>query len=543
MAYEPTSYELDGVETDFDVPFPYVAKAHVKARVGGSIVAFTWLTPARIALASPGASGAVLTLSRETDIETPAVTFQPTQTPFAVPLNAGLQQVLYSMQEEEAAAARSSQHAAAAALSKDAATASASAAHGSASAASGHASAAQASAASAAPVAAIVGDISAVAAIAGAVTTAAAQSANIAAVAGNAANIVTVAGIAADIQEVASYPGDLAALADAVETAIDGALIPADIGVSVQAHDADTAKTDVAQTWSAAQDFRRAISTGNVVQITNTDAGANGAFLKMHHHSASPAASDFVGGVQLHGNTDTTPDTFLGGVYLIFDAVAHASRTVHWEFWAASSGGMAKRGSLDASGWKDASGNLVLTTATGARLGVQNTFDSGGSVNTQSIVASSVPSLRLFKSGGASDAKDWRIESGTGDHLWFDTYSDAGSFVASPMMLTRAGLLTVATVHTNVPLSSETSGTLTVASANKEVRATGDITIPASVFAAPNKIRIYAGASSRTLTQGSGGTQRRAGSSGTGNFTLAARGWALVEFISATEWVVSGNVT
>ena len=89
--------------------------------------------------------------------------------------------------------------------------------------------------------------------------------------------------------------------------------------------------------------------------------------------------------------------------------------------------------------------------------------------------------------------------------------------------------------------SSETTGTLTVASANKTIQMTGDVTINNSVFAAGDIILLYAGASSRTITQGSGVTMRLDGSATTGNRTLAARGLAVLFFVSASEVVVGGG--
>lgn len=100
-------------------------------------------------------------------------------------------------------------------------------------------------------------------------------------------------------------------------------------------------------------------------------------------------------------------------------------------------------------------------------------------------------------------------------------------------------------VRAKLAVSSETTGTLTAASSNKKVNASGNITIDGNVHAANDQIKIYAGASARTLTQGATGTptQRLHGSSTTGNLTLAARGVAVVDFISATEWVISGDVS
>lgn len=103
---------------------------------------------------------------------------------------------------------------------------------------------------------------------------------------------------------------------------------------------------------------------------------------------------------------------------------------------------------------------------------------------------------------------------------------------------------TVAT-RAKLAVSAETSGTLTAASSNKKVNASGGITIDGNVHTADDQIKIYAGSSARTITQGSTGspTQRLHGSSTTGNLTLAARGVAVVDFISATEWVISGDVS
>lgn len=97
------------------------------------------------------------------------------------------------------------------------------------------------------------------------------------------------------------------------------------------------------------------------------------------------------------------------------------------------------------------------------------------------------------------------------------------------------------TIQSRPQASSETTGTLTSASANKTIQATGSITINNSVFSAGDIIVIYAGDSSRTLTQGSGVTMRLAGTATTGNRTLAARGIATLFFVSASEVAVGGT--
>ena len=89
--------------------------------------------------------------------------------------------------------------------------------------------------------------------------------------------------------------------------------------------------------------------------------------------------------------------------------------------------------------------------------------------------------------------------------------------------------------------STETTGTLTSSSSNKTIQATGDITIPNAVFAAGDIILIYAGASSRTITEGASVTMRLGGTATTGSRTLAARGVAVLFFVSSSEVVVSGG--
>lgn len=102
------------------------------------------------------------------------------------------------------------------------------------------------------------------------------------------------------------------------------------------------------------------------------------------------------------------------------------------------------------------------------------------------------------------------------------------------------------TFRYRAPRSTETGGTLTSASANKYVNLATAPTIDGNVFTADDEITLYNNTgSSMTITQGSTGspTQRLAGTSTTGNLTLAARGCAFVHFVSTTEWFVTGSVS
>ena len=93
-----------------------------------------------------------------------------------------------------------------------------------------------------------------------------------------------------------------------------------------------------------------------------------------------------------------------------------------------------------------------------------------------------------------------------------------------------------------IALSTETSGTLTSASANKRVKATAGVTINDGVFTAEDSVEIYNDSDlSITITQDTGMTLRLAGSTSTGNRTLAARGIAYVYFDTNADAAVAGS--
>lgn len=153
----------------------------------------------------------------------------------------------------------------------------------------------------------------------------------------------------------------------------------------------------------------------------------------------------------------------------------------------------------------------------------------------------------LFAPDGTAGSPSLSFASDTDNGLYRIGADNIGFSLGGTKRIDYSTTLIDFSVATRARLatSAETSGTLTSASSNKKVNASGNITIDGNVHAADDQMKIYAGASARTLTQGATGTptQRLHGSSTTGNLTLAARGVAVVDFISATEWVVSGDVS
>ena len=100
--------------------------------------------------------------------------------------------------------------------------------------------------------------------------------------------------------------------------------------------------------------------------------------------------------------------------------------------------------------------------------------------------------------------------------------------------------------HSDVPKSGKTGAHVLVATDAGQCISitTGGVTVNNSVFAAGDVVSIYNDSgSSQTITQGTGVTLRKAGSSTTGNLTLQERGMITIWFKLASEAIVSGNLS
>ena len=95
----------------------------------------------------------------------------------------------------------------------------------------------------------------------------------------------------------------------------------------------------------------------------------------------------------------------------------------------------------------------------------------------------------------------------------------------------------------NVPQNSKTSSyTLVIGDVGKHISiTTGGVTVPASVFSAGDLVSIYNNSgSNQTITQGASVTLRNAGTSSTGNRTLAQYEICTVLCVSSNVFVISG---
>lgn len=104
---------------------------------------------------------------------------------------------------------------------------------------------------------------------------------------------------------------------------------------------------------------------------------------------------------------------------------------------------------------------------------------------------------------------------------------------------TFTGPIVATTVRAKTPVSAQTTGTLTIASADTIVRLTGATTIPASVFAADTTIILAPGGANRTVNRGAGLTMMHNGTN-TAAVTANADTLVAIWFETTTKCVVVG---
>lgn len=207
---------------------------------------------------------------------------------------------------------------------------------------------------------------------------------------------------------------------------------------------------------------------------------------------------------------------------------------------------------LTLTGTVTSSGSLTLGgTLSGVSLTTQVTgtlpITNGGTGAT--TAANALTALGAYPasnpSGYTSNTGTITSVSGTGSANGLSlsgTVTSSGNITLSGSVTSVASGATIDSVvigYRSIPRST-TSSTATTGDVGKCIAVTAGITIPNSTFAAGDAVSIYNdSASSITITAGVS-TLRQAGTTNTGNRTLAARGMATVWFNSATEAIISG---
>ena len=101
MSLSYVQYVADGNTAEFDVPFPFENRTHVKIRIDGNppVLPIRWVGDSRIRIADSIANGSIVELRRETPISSRLVDFQNGSVLTEEELDTALNQVFYLQQE------------------------------------------------------------------------------------------------------------------------------------------------------------------------------------------------------------------------------------------------------------------------------------------------------------------------------------------------------------------------------------------------------------------------------------------------------------
>lgn len=101
MSLSYVQYVADGSTDEFDVPFPFASRTHVKVAINGAppVLPIRWTGESRIKIADKIAAGALVDIRRETPISTKLVDFQNGSVLTEEELDKAIDQVLFLQQE------------------------------------------------------------------------------------------------------------------------------------------------------------------------------------------------------------------------------------------------------------------------------------------------------------------------------------------------------------------------------------------------------------------------------------------------------------
>lgn len=330
------------------------------------------------------------------------------------------------------------------------------------------------------------------------------------------------------------------------------ALLDLEIGTDVQAYDADTAKLDVAQTWTANQ----IIGSGTQTPHSFGDE------LTLRNESSAGGLSILSGnasiGYVFFGDTDSNTVGRIG-----YD---HSTNVMTLGVGGDSS---VVTVSTSAMGFQ---GNDVLTTATGAVLSGGNTFSGN------QVISDTTPDLRFHETDAGTDEKGWRFQLVSGQFR-LRTANDAGSSASTPLAFSRTGTTPTiaefdicdlriepnpASIATNsagflgIPgnAANTSSFTLALSDAGKYrsiamSSASQTVTIPPNssvAFPIGTVVTLRGAASGNTFTiiEGSGVTLMRGdgiAGSGTRTVTTGAERVVVLWKIDTNTWLITGAFT
>ena len=262
---------------------------------------------------------------------------------------------------------------------------------------------------------------------------------------------------------------------------------------------ADTVSLTLAPSVTSVTASQGAAATTATGTFVNTTDSASVRAVRIEGDRATPANSDIVYASWILSNSTGTQFEY-GRISSIITDVTASSEDGQLYFGVALSGALSNRVLLAAAAWAPIT-NDTLSLGFAGNAWADLFLASGAVIN--------------FANGGVTLTHDATLD---------------GLVVAGGSLVAR------------IPLSTETTGTLTSTSANKKILATGGITLPNSVFASEDTILIDGNGTARTITRGSGVTMYVAGVD-SATATLAANGLMGVSWRTASICILSGAVS
>jgi hypothetical protein len=202
-------------------------------------------------------------------------------------------------------------------------------------------------------------------------------------------------------------------------------------------------------------------------------------------------------------------------------------------------------------------GNSLVSTTTiagGGNITGNGNLDLGGSASSTREIISGVTTGTVNAFTGLTTGT-LNVGSGSGGKvsIAFNTEATSSSVGA---LVVNGGIASGANINSGgniddskgeirtIPINSKSTGYTLIASDHGKFISitTGGVTVPSGIFTVGQNISIYNNsASSQTITQGGGVTLRSAGTSSTGNRTLALRGFATIVCVASNEFVINGG--
>lgn len=299
--------------------------------------------------------------------------------------------------------------------------------------------------------------------------------------------------------------------------------------------------------------------TNGTTPTLNVD-GLGAKNIKKRDASTAPSASDLVSGAfafVAYDGTNFVLMTPVASDFQALDATLTALAALSWssgsplvQFTAADTISLTLTPSVTsiALGAGSTSAPSVQGAAdanTGIKFPGSDVLDLvvGGAIRASWSATAFTSNVLIRATGGAVGYPEYSFVNATDAGLYYIGSNNLGFALAGVKQIDFATSLIDFTppVRGRISRSSETGGALTSASANKKVVLATAPSIAQNVFTADDSMLLVNNtSSSMTLTQTSG-TQRQAGTTTTGNLTIPAYGEVVVDFTSATEWIVSGT--